>query len=734
MKIKQLLYILELGFLPGVVVCQNILDAPRLQQPIKFDGIVSEDAWHKIPAIGLTMQTPEFGREPTEKNEIRLAYDETYLYLSGKLFLSDSSFYRPTTYKRDAFDGTTDYFGFIIDSFNDKENALAFFTSPTGLRWDGTLSNDALKEEDIGIDWNTHWDALTHKTSYGYDAEIRIPWTSLRFQDNNNEVVMGVIIWWFLGAKYELDMAPLVPLTWGGMSSWKPSQAQEYRFKNIHKLKPLYFTPYILGGYQQSWELNSMQSAYKKHNEPKIDLGFDLKYSLTNNLTLDLSANTDFAQVEVDDQQVNLTRFSLFFPEKRQFFLERASIFDFRFEDFNRLFYSRQIGIYDEEPVHIYGGARIQGRLGRNDVGFMNMQTESPASSLKPENFSLLRIRRQVLNSYSNIGLMWSNRMDFHGKFNSVYGADAIMRLFGDEYLTVKFAQSFSNDLENKPVSLDPTRIFLHWERRIYDGFAYNLSLSHAGKDWIPEMGFEEREDFTSARAELFYGNIPKGSTALLRWRSFIKANHIQNNENDQTESSYIEPGAEMESKSGWNITASLRILYENVPEVFDLGDVDIQSGKYQFSNVNFRVVSPFTGLTGFMSTIVAGGYYDGNLLSISFSPRYKVSSHLQLEGSYQFSRATFNSRDELFTGHLGRVKAEYMANTKFSIAAFVQYSTFEKEFIPNIRLRYNSKEGNDLYIVINGVFNSGRQRELPHLPPVTNRAIVLKYTYTFIW
>ncbi len=733
MYYTRLYLILSVLLFPFIALAQEILNPPRLQEAIVFDGLVNEASWKIIPVIPLKMQTPNFGQEPTETSEIRMAYDDDYLYLSGKLFLSDSSLYRPTTFKRDAFDGTTDYFGFIIDSYNDNENALAFFTTPTGLRWDGTLSNDAIIEEDIGLDWNTFWDAATQRTPYGYDVEMRLPWTSLRFQDKDGEVVMGIIIWWFIAAKYEHNIAPLIPLTWGNMSSWKPSQAQEYRFKNVYSKKPFYLTPYLLGGYQHSSELNEAETEYIEEKKPKLDVGLDIKYSLTSNLTLDLTANTDFAQVEVDDQQVNLTRFSLFFPEKRQFFLERASIFDFRFEDFNRLFYSRRIGIYDSEPVRIYGGARLQGRIGDFDLGIMNMQTEAPEEGLKSENFSLARLRRQVFNPYSYTGLILSNRMDFNGNYNTTYGADAIIRVAGDEYMTLKWAQSFTNNYSNEPLSLNPSRIYLKWERRIYDGFAYNFSFSKAGKDWQPDMGFEERENFSSLRGEIAYGNVPNANSNIMRWRGFLKGTTIRDHEAAKTETTYFEPGMEMELKSGWNFNMSLRPAFERVPETFSIGEVDIHSGEYNYSRVNAFIFSPFTGLVGFLGIISAGGFYDGNLVSISFSPRYKVSPHLQLEGTYQFNKANFNDRNETFESHVGRIKAEYMANTKFAIAGFLQYSSFDKQVVPNVRLRYNPKEGNDLYIVLNGVYNSNHNRELPILPRTENMAVVLKYTYTFI-
>ena len=166
---------------------------------------------------------------------------------------------------------------------------------------------------------------------------------------------------------------PAIPPNWGEMSTWKPSQAQEVEFEGLRARKPIYVAPYVLTGFSRNNDLNDPETAYIRTDTPKFDLGLDVKYGLTNNLTLDLTANTDFAQVEADDDEVNLSRFSLFFPEKRLFFLERAGIFDFSFGEYNQLFYSRRIGISDEDPVRIYGGARLIGRIGPWDVGFFDM-------------------------------------------------------------------------------------------------------------------------------------------------------------------------------------------------------------------------------------------------------------------------------------------------------------------------------------------------------------------------
>lgn len=736
---KSVLYQLYLAlFLPGLepLFSQNILspiDAVRLQAPVSFDGRVDEAAWESVTPTKMEQQLPNFGLPPTERSEVFLAYDDDYLYLAGRFFLSDSSLYRATTYKRDALEGSTDYFGFVIDSYNDNENGLAFFTTPAGLRWDGTVSNDAQSfETSISIDWNTFWDVNTARTPWGWSAEMRIPWTSLRFQPQNGEAIMGITMWWYLAAKVEQVMFPLVPLNWGEIGQWKPSQMQKYRFRGLQNKRPLYLTPYVLGGLQQTSELDADGRAYHTENDPKIEVGLDLKYSLTSNLTVDLTANTDFAQVEVDDQQVNLTRFNLFLPEKRQFFLERASVFDFQFEGNNRLFYSRQIGIHDEGQVRIYGGARVQGRVEKHDLGFLTMQTAAPSDSLESENFSVLRLRRQAFNQFSYLGFMATNRTDFDGSFNTNYGFDATVRVINDEYLAAKWAQSFENGLDNKPISLDPARIYINWQRRRYDGFAYDFSFTRAGRDWSPGIGFEERENFEGGKIGLSYGWLMDEKAKLLRLRAFTEVITLRNFVSGKTETSAIESGVEGQSKNGWFFKAFLRPSHEYVSEAFDLGNAQVPIGNYDFFQGKAFVGTPDAQLVGTYAEVTVGSFYDGNLVSVSILPRWNASPHLNFQLTYQYNRADFKERGQLYIAQIGRLKAEYLFNTKLSISAFLQYNSEDEVFVENIRFRYNPREGNDLFIVFNDLVNSDRNKETPQLPFSDSRAVVVKYTYTF--
>ena len=379
---------------------------PRITEEIHLDGKLDESVWKRIAPLPLTMNSPTFGGTPTERTEIRIAYDDNYLYASGAFYDSDPSGVRANNLIRDGVNFSDDRFALILDTFNDNENALGFLVNPAGARADFTVYNDGESNRGppLNFSWNTFWDAAVTRTDEGWFVEVRIPFTSLRFQDHDGRVIMGLIAWRAIARKNEVLTFPAIPtkFRWG---TYKPSIAQDVVLEGVYSRKPIYISPYVLGGIEQTPELNANETAYTIQQKLTRNVGLDVKYGLTSNLTMDLTLNTDFAQVEADDERVNLTRFSLFFPEKRPFFQERAAVFDFNTGQQSRVFYSRRIGLGPGgELIPIYGGIRLIGRIGRWDMGFLNMQTAPyDAADLPSENFGVLRFRRQVLNSNSTL-------------------------------------------------------------------------------------------------------------------------------------------------------------------------------------------------------------------------------------------------------------------------------------------------------------------------------------------
>ncbi|MFC2125026.1 DUF5916 domain-containing protein [Bacteroidota bacterium] len=709
-----------------------LIKAQRINSPIKLDGISNEFAWEGIRLLPMTMKMPNFGSEPSERTEILLSYDDDYLYAAGRFYDSVPSKIQATSFKRDGgWTWATDAMGIVLDTFNDNENAVVFITTPAGTRTDVNILNDGVDVpyKNANPSLNKFWDVATVHNDDGWFAEMRIPFSSLRFEERNGQTVMGITAYRLIPRKFEFNTFPLISEKYGII---KPSQTQEVLFEGIKSHNPLYITPYLLGGLGQSNELNDTETAYERDDKFVHEAGLDVKYGLTNNLTLDVTINTDFAQVEADNQMINLTRYSLFFPEKRLFFQERQGNFDFRFEDMNRLFYSRRIGIHEGEQVRIYGGARIVGRAGPWDIGFLNMQTEK-FEDLPSENFNVMRLRKQVINPYSYIGGMVTSRIGNRDSWNTAYGIDGIFRLFGDDYLTLKWAQSFENDKKNQVVTLAPSKIYVNWNRRSEKRLGYNLSYSRSGHDFNPGIGFERRHNYTRFGDYIQYGWYPDKTSRLQNHQVFIQGIAFIHNTEDKIETSRIGPGWQFVTRV--NTFGSIGILQyqDNVTESFSFSDdVDVPAGEYTYYGIegifNLRRGNPFT----IGSNITVGTFYDGRRITMTLTPRANVSPHLQLQGTYQLNWIEFPDRNQKFMGHIGRLRASAFLNVKHSLIAFIQYNSANDGVLTNIRYRFNPSEGHDLYIVYDEGLNTDREREIPVLPRSNNRTIMLKYSYTF--
>lgn len=718
----------------------NLLKVHRMQSSVILDGKSSEPAWAHITPHSFVQHSPNYGLESSEQTQVLFGFDDEYFYIAGRLYDKEPEKIQASTKKRDTMSPSNDWFGVLIDTFNDKENGLAFFTTPVGLRFDAAVYNDGQPTDmstgmpPLNLSWNTFWDVETTRNQEGWFVEMRIPLSSLRFQIEDGQVVVGIIAWRYVPRHNEMSIFPAIPPDWGPWSLWKPSQAQEFEMQGVSSRKPLLIIPYVLGGYGRTFELNEAGTDYLGEKDPVAEAGLDLKYGLTSNLTLDLTLNTDFAQVEADDQQVNLTRFSLFFPEKRLFFQERSSTFEFNFGGPNSLFYSRRIGINEDEDeiVPIYGGARLVGRLGDWDIGVLTLQTAA-VDTLPSENFGVFRLRRQVFNSNSYVGGMVTSRIGTDGSYNVAYGLDSIIRMFGQDYFTLNWAQTFQDNHSHRFLSLDPSKLRLSWDRRTVKGAAYSFSYSRAGKEYDPGLGFEMRENYTRFGNRILYGWIP-GEDSFLNWHQiFLGGSLTLSNRDQSVESAEIGPGWTGETKSGFGGSFQPKYFEESLTENFEISDeVEVPVGRYKFFGAEGTFNTPMGRMLSLMGTFQAGGFYDGWRMSLGFLPRWSINSTWELEGYYQYNRVVFQDRSQDLTAHLARLKILATLSIKFTASAFLQYNEFSHAVIANVRFRYNPREGNDLYLVYNEVLNTARMRESPALPPSDSRAIMLKYTYTF--
>jgi len=744
MGFTKSMFVLALGLSSTVFRTsgQDQLIISRLPEEIRFDGIVDEPVWDDIQPLPMVIHTPVFGKEPAEKTEARIAYTDEYIFISARLFDREPDRIMSTSKKRDEMSGGNDWFMVIFDSFNDKENGLAFATTPSGLRLDYAIFKDGIVElpdMPFNVNWNTFWDVKTSRDEHGWYVEMRIPVSSMRFKDNDGKVVMGLTCARQIAHLNEWDIFPAIPPDWGFFSIMRISQAKEIVFQGLQSKRPFYIAPYIIGGFQQENLLNKAETAYEPKNSPKLSAGIDLKYGLTNNITMDVTLNTDFAQVEADDEQINLTRFSLFFPEKRSFFQERSSIFSFDFEQGNSLFYSRRIGLSGGGQVPLYGGARITGMAGKWDIGFLDMQTrrftsdEDSSGNLPSENFGILRMRRNVLNQNSYVGGVISSRIGTDGRYNVSYGADAIIKVFGDDYLNIKLAQVASDTTSNRVLTGDPTGIYVNWKRFNNRGLGYSITAARYGKDFAPATGFQMRSDYSFYNLLLKYGWIRGESSRLQSDNVELNILNYRSNETGKTESLSMNAGYVFITKSNLFAYTGIGHQYENVPDSFSFSDdAHVPPGEYNFNLLEIHGQTPdtkpfFVGLDMF-----AGTFFDGNRISVTLGPSWSVSSSLQLKTEYEYNRLRFPGRDQQFDGHVARIRALVMFSTSLSISSFIQVNNTDHNVVANLRMHYNPKEGNDFYIVYNEGRNTSPGRESPRLPAMSGRTLLLKYTYTF--
>ena len=707
----------------------------RLQSEITFDGVPDEAAWTALDTFPLITHAPTFGLTPSERSDIRMGYNDDYLYVGAKLYASKPEYIQAIGKKRDMVTLSSDFFGISIDSYNDKENSLMFFTNPLGLRWDATVMNDAtpmMDSEPMNASWNTFWDVKTSINDKGWYVELRIPISSLRFQEQEGITVMGISFFRWIPAKNEGIVFPAISNEWGRFSNLKPSLFEEVEFEGLRPKKPLYISPYLLTSLEQSYELNDAETAYDYQQDYKLEPGLDIKYGINPNTTLDLTINTDFAQVEADDQQFNLTRFSLVFPEKRQFFLERSSIFDFGLGGPNNLFYSRRIGLHEGNPVRIYGGARLNTRIKDWDIGLMDLQTAS-FEELPSENFGVFRAKKRVFNEYSYAGGMITSRLGVDGSYNVAYGLDGVIRVVGDDYLTVRWAQTFKDSSVNNPLSLDPTRLMLSWEKRKQQGFTYSFLFTYSGTEFEPGIGLEVFDDYFGGMVDLRYIWISPEKSWLQTHHISLLNYNLYSAKDESLLMHYLTPGWFFHAKSGWMGSFNLILQTEKLEEEFEILDpVLVPVGTYRFVNTKLMLTTPMSRTLYSMFTFEGGGFYDGTRISPAIEPTWVIGASIELGGSYRYDYVNFPERNQQLKNHIAGLKALYMLNTKLSLSAYIQYNTAIHKVISNIRFRYNPKEGTDLYIVFNEGRNTMLDREIPNLPIYEQRNITVKFTYTF--
>ena len=707
------------------------MELTRLPSPIVLDGRPDEAAWEAIPALPLTMYEPVFRGTPTQRTVIRVAYDDEYFYAAGWFYDTDPSGIRINSLYRDRWNGD-DAFAIYIDAFNDNQNAKWFGTTPGGIRFDLLVSDDGLTTNNS---WDGFWTSVTSVTNEGWFAEVRIPFSTLGFRtDAEGRAVMGLTVTRQIS---RLDERVTFPEIDPKFPFRRPSSAQDVVLRGVKTRTPFYVTPYVLGSGTRTL-VGESHVPRRSEVDGDGDIGIDARYQLSSSLTLDLTANTDFAQVEADDQQVALDRFPLFYPERRRFFQEYSSLFDYVSAGGGRLFHSRRIGLTESgTPVTIFGGARLVGKAGAWDVGMLELQTDGEA--LRPgENFGVLRLRRAVLNPSSTAGMMLTTFVS-GDRHNVALGADTTLRVYGDEYVSLKWAATHD---ELEPVSVDLLERSLmdaRWERRTGRGLAYTWQFSRAGNAYIPELGFMPRRDYTTANVVANWYRFTDAHPYFRRvWPGALAFSTFRNRD-DELESGQYAFWVQWETKAGGGGWVEPKWFRENVLTPFTIGgSVSIPAGSYDFADLQIVHTMPTGARLRTDVDFRTGTYFDGKRTQVILTPTWNVNQHFELGADYQLSALRFPVRGQSANINLLRLRIRTALDARASGNAFIQYNSTTDRVDFNVRLRYAIAEGTDLWLVYNEGLDTDRYREGPDglidrfAPLSVSRALILKYTHTF--
>ena len=700
--------------------------AVRIPESPVIDGRLDDPIYQQIPAIdGFVQQLPDEGAPATESTEVWLLFDEENVYVSARCWDSHPERMVANEMTRDAraiF--RNEILSVVFDTFHDGRNGMAFTTNPLG----GLLDNLITDERNVNLDWNTVWHVQTAMFDQGWMVEMVIPFKSLRFQPGG-EQVWGVNIARRIQWKNESTYLSGVPRSLGQRGILKISSAATLvGIEPPATIRNLELKPYAISGTQ-----TDRGASPPRENDLTGDVGFDVKYGLTRSLIADFTVNTDFAQVEADEQQVNLTRFSLFFPEKREFFLEGQGIFAFGGAGGPRtpnarpsvtpvMFFSRRIGLEGGEEVPIRAGGRVTGRAGAYSVGLLDIQTgDSPTSDARPTNFSVVRLKRDILRR-SNVGLIYTRRsrlVDGEG-VNTVFGLDANFAFYENVNLNAYYARTDTPGLEGSNAS--------YRGRFEYTGDRYGVELEHltVGEHFNPEVGFLRREDFRRTFGQVRFSPRPE-SIPWLR-RTIYQASYDYTTDTGgtlETREARLRYELELENSDRWLV--EFTDAYEGLPEPFEIADdVVLPVGGYGFQGVRTEYeLGPQRRVAGRL-IFSRGSFFSGNRTEVGYQGRVVLTPQLAVEPRLSVNDVTLPEGS--FKTTLLSARTSYTVSPRMFVAALLQFNSSHESFDTNIRFRWEYQPGSDLFVV----YSDGRDTGPDGFPRLENRTFVVKFTRLF--
>lgn len=664
----------------------NTLTALHIATKVQVDGVLDEPGWSQARKVSnFTQRELEEGQPATEKTEVAVLYDKNNLYIGLWAYDLDSEKIVAQEMKHDFSWGSEDHFKVILSPFNDKRNGYLFVVNPNGAYADVLIMDEG---SGYNMDWNGVWNVSTRVTEDGWFAEIEIPFSTLKFPNTKNQV------WGFNMERYISRKNEQV--LWQGWSRdysvTKISQAgQLVGLTDIAGKKLLEVKPFISGGVEKGLE---------EPLKSKAKIGGDINYILSPSMKLNLTLNTDFSQVESDRIQINLTRFSILYPEKREFFLEGKSMFEFNMGSNAQTFYSRRIGIHEREEVPIIGGARLVGKAKKTNIGVLSIQT-TEKDTLPVTNFSVIRLKQDILNQ-SNIGFIFTAKNNAR-HYNYVYGLDAnyvTSKIFGNKNLKVGGAltQSFTKGLENR--NNLGYRAYVSYPN---DFIEASLSMTTIQGGLNPEIGYLRRQNFTRYQSELAFNPRPR----FIPWirQMEMKPFEISYYITDDTrkmESVFIEfvPVA-FETKSGDQFEFNIFRVFDRLDEPFEImDDIFIQQSEYWYTHYELQ----FETYEGRSLSLEAGfdwgDFYTGTRKELQLSLDWNLSKNFKMSTDWERNTVAL-AHDKFVADEVGG-RFEYEFSSKLYSSLFGQWNNEDDEIILNYRINWIPKAGSYFYFVVN--------------------------------
>ncbi len=703
----------------GPSACQIRVSA--VSQPPTLDGVLSRNEWRNAAMVSsFTQKEPVEGDPASEPTFVLVCYDRNNLYLGIRCFDRKPGKIVANEMRRDYDLAENDFFEIIIDTYHDHRNSYYFATNPLGARRDSEVKAEG---KYINWDWDGLWSSVAKIDSLGWTAEVAIPFKSLRFEKSGT-LTWGINFARYIARKRESDYwAPISrDDDFDTIGKFKPSKFGVLRgLADIAQESRLQVKPAAVGGLQR--ELNSG----KFDNTHLSEIGLDAKLHITPNMTSDVTVNPDFAQVEADQEQVNLSRFSLFFPEKREFFVEGLDVFTVgegeTSNPFVLLFHSRRIGLnpLTRQGIQILGGAKLTGKEGPYEVGLLEVYTNDDAASKVPEtNFSALRVKRDILKR-SAIGAMALSKDRRGGGYNRTYAVDADFSFDNNLNFGGYVAKTSTPGLKGKDTN---TFLKASWGTDKYFGFG---SFTDIGANFNPEMGFLQWIDVRKYLLSLGYN--PRPHFMNIRQTHFLYDMELITDHDNTLQYRTVSPGIFTVFNDESFLFLGVTNYYDNAP-TFQFGKPEapavVTAGVYKYNVAGLSYGSDQSRTVSARLKIGAGTFYSGTFLGGTLSGAWRPDDKFGLDLFWQWNRIDLPVPNGRFGGHLVDAVVKYSFTNKLFLNADVQWNQLDHIFTNKILLNYIHSPGSDLYLVYSDLWNTRGTLQ------ANNRTLAAKFTYLF--